>query len=86
MHLFCKIRTTKPQPDCKCVRVCVWTQGSGVATASDKDREVPVKKAPGSHLSHTNPGFGVQKVSATVSQDTFLFALRDAMTHWEQLR
>lgn len=44
-----------------------------MATAFDKDREVPVKEAPGSHLSNTSLGSGDQKVSATISQDTLLF-------------
>lgn len=57
----------------------VWTRGSGVVTAFDKDREVPVKKAPGNHLSHTIPGSGDQKVSATISQDTVPFTVVSAI-------
>jgi len=50
-----------------------------VVTAFDKDRELPVKKAPGSHLSHTIPGSGNKKVSATASQDTLLFVVVSAI-------
>lgn len=62
--------------------VHVWTWGSGVVTAFDKDREGPVKKAPGNHLSHTIPGSWDQKVSATISQDTVPFTVVSAVHNW----